>query len=302
MLFYWRRDDYADNMRDGPDFHLNRSQRRLHDLDLGDSLWAVTLTNDGRYVIAAELIVAAMTGNPTGYVYGAYRVWGDPDRSRYFDVTEQPDAEPLLRSLSFQPSTPVLGHAFQGSSGLRELDQDDEARLRAWSRDLPLYPSDHIAPEAATAARLHIRQQQLTDAGEFDPASVVDARQRTVAAIVRRRGQPEFRQRLIAAYAGRCAISGCDAAEALEAAHIISYQGTQTNHPANGLLLRADLHTLFDLGLIAVDVIIMTVVIAPSLMTTTYAALAGVQLHEPEDEAARPSRAALKAHRSQSAT
>jgi len=296
MLFYWRRDDYADNMRDGPDFHLNRSQRRLHNLDLEDSLWAITLTDDGRYVVAAELIVAAKTGNSPGYVYGAYRVWGDPDRSRYFDVAEQPDAEPLLRDLSFQPTSRVLAQSFQGPGGLRELSAEDEARLRDWSGELPLYPSDRIALESVTAARLHIHQQGLTDAGEFDPASVVDARERTVAAIVRRRGQPEFRQRLIAAYAGRCAISGCDAVEALEAAHIIPYQGEQTNHPTNGLLLRADLHTLFDLGLIAVDVATMTVVIAPVLKPTTYAALAGIPLYEPEDVEARPSRSALEDH------
>jgi HNH endonuclease len=32
----------------------------------------------------------------------------------------------------------------------------------------------------------------------------------------------------------------------LEAAHISPYRGEEDNHPENGLLLRADLHTLFD--------------------------------------------------------
>src|SRR5271155_3471993 len=39
----------------------------------------------------------------------------------------------------------------------------------------------------------------------------------------------------------------------LEAAHISPYRGLQSNHPQNGLLLRADLHSLFDLGMLAVD-------------------------------------------------
>jgi hypothetical protein len=65
-----------------------------------------------------------------------------------------------------------------------------------------------------------------------------DARDRTLASIVRRRGQPQFRERLLAIYDGRCAISGCNAVEALEAAHISPYKGRHTNHPQNGLLFR----------------------------------------------------------------
>ncbi|WP_336979879.1 HNH endonuclease signature motif containing protein [Altererythrobacter fulvus] len=54
------------------------------------------------------------------------------------------------------------------------------------------------------------------------------------------------------AYEGRCAISGCDVREVLEAAHIMPYLGEETNDVRNGLLLRADLHTLFDLGLLKI--------------------------------------------------
>ena len=81
----------------------------------------------------------------------------------------------------------------------------------------------------------------------------MDGRERAIGAIVRRRGQPAFRRALLEAYHERCAVTGCDAPEALEAAHVVPYRGVATNHPANGLLLRADLHALFDLGLIAVD-------------------------------------------------
>ena len=31
------------------------------------------------------------------------------------------------------------------------------------------------------------------------------------------------------------------------------YRGTKDNHPDNGLLLRADIHTLFDLDMIGID-------------------------------------------------
>ena len=37
------------------------------------------------------------------------------------------------------------------------------------------------------------------------------------------------------------------------AAHIIPYKGSSTNHVQNGILLRADIHTLFDLDLLRID-------------------------------------------------
>jgi len=39
----------------------------------------------------------------------------------------------------------------------------------------------------------------------------------------------------------------------LEAAHIIPYKGSSTNHVQNGILLRADINTLFDLDLLRID-------------------------------------------------
>ena len=39
----------------------------------------------------------------------------------------------------------------------------------------------------------------------------------------------------------------------IQAAHIIPYKGSSTNHVQNGILLRADIHTLFDLDLLRID-------------------------------------------------
>ena len=112
----------------------------------------------------------------------------------------------------------------------------------------------------------------------FDPANVEDARKRILRSIAQRRGQKAFRNNLIVAYDGRCAITGCSIRDVLEAAHIYPYRGPDTNKVANGLLLRADLHTLFDCGLLAVDTSTMTVIVAPQLRTSEYAAFQGVPL------------------------
>ena len=130
----------------------------------------------------------------------------------------------------------------------------------------------------------------------FEPASLEDARQWIRTAIVRRRGQPRFRAELIQAYKGQCAVTGCTAIDALEAAHIVPYLGEQTNVAENGLLLRADVHTLFDLGLISIDSKSMSIIVHAKLAESEYADLDGKRLSTPGDPAKRPSRKALEEH------
>lgn len=106
------------------------------------------------------------------------------------------------------------------------------------------------------------------EAGAFDAHSVDDARSRVIAAIVRRRGQRSFREALLKAYSGACAITGCTIPAILEAAHVHPYKGDHTNVVNNGLLLRADVHTLFDLGLIAIEPQTLIVRVSPELAGT----------------------------------
>lgn len=130
----------------------------------------------------------------------------------------------------------------------------------------------------------------------FDPDKVEDARKKIVMSIAYRQGQQQFREKLLNFYEGRCVISGCDVKQVLEAAHIIPYLGIDTNHIANGLLLRADLHTLFDLYLISVNPESMTVVVAPQLLHTYYEELSNKKLFLPEIAGTYPSKEALEKH------
>jgi len=127
----------------------------------------------------------------------------------------------------------------------------------------------------------------------FDPAQMEDARSRVLREIVQRQGQAEFREALLAAYGGRCCVSGCEVEPLLEAAHIVPYQGPATNHTQNGLLLRADLHSLFDLGLLTVDPETLIVRIHPSITEPDYTRLDGVSLKLPTDRSSGPSTEAL---------
>jgi hypothetical protein len=143
----------------------------------------------------------------------------------------------------------------------------------------------------------HDRAKASTIAAtDFEVDRIEDARERQIAEVIRRKGQAKFRAALISAYKGRCVVTGCDALDALEAAHIVPYNGEHTNHVQNGLLLRADLHSLFDLGLLAIDPKTMTVVLSQQLVESDYRNLAGTPIAKPSDDSVAPSQEALHKH------
>ncbi len=77
--------------------------------------------------------------------------------------------------------------------------------------------------------------------------------EKTLREIKTRRGQPEFRQSLLLIFKGKCCVTGCNVESVLEAAHIIPHSEESNYSVLNGLLLRADIHTLYDLNLIGID-------------------------------------------------
>ncbi len=113
------------------------------------------------------------------------------------------------------------------------------------------------------------------ETGPYTPTGE-DSRERARRSILLRRGQGAFRRSLVRRYGGRCCVTGCDLADLLEGAHIDPYRGTHTNHPENGLLLRADIHTLFDLDLLGIDPDAGTVHLHPAAARAGYAELDGV--------------------------
>jgi hypothetical protein len=69
---------------------------------------------------------------------------------------------------------------------------------------------------------------------------------------LQRRGQNTFRNSLIDIYGG-CALTGCTTISVLEAAHVKPVSDGGTDGRQNGVLLRVDLHKLFDANLLAID-------------------------------------------------
>jgi putative restriction endonuclease len=159
------------------------------------------------------------------------------------------------------------------------------------------HPALFLLTRSGSMPSLDQIQAEQDKRAAFNPDTVRDGREWVLASIVRRRGQAAFRNSLIQAYGGTCPVTGCQVEPILEAAHIIPYLGPTTHHVQNGLLLRADIHTLFDLQLLAVDPESLAVVISPTLTASEYAPLASRSLALPTNPKHHPSRDALRAHR-----
>lgn len=138
---------------------------------------------------------------------------------------------------------------------------------------------------------------ELADAaeaiGRSDPDDEGEGKKKILREVAIRLGQPKFRDELVQAYGGKCAVSGCAILQILQAAHISPYNGAKTNHVTNGILLRADIHTLFDLGLLRIDSESRVVSIASPLHGTEYEQFAGKRIADPAKNSQWPLKAAF---------
>ncbi|RYE65313.1 MAG: hypothetical protein EOO81_12860 [Oxalobacteraceae bacterium] len=86
----------------------------------------------------------------------------------------------------------------------------------------------------------------------ISPVAAEAARYGQPRMVTPRLGQGSFRVAVTESYMRRCAMTGEKTLPVLEAAHIRPFAQEGPHLPNNGLLLRADLHTLFDRGLMTI--------------------------------------------------
>jgi putative restriction endonuclease len=115
-----------------------------------------------------------------------------------------------------------------------------------------------------------------------------------------RLGQATFRIAVLDAYDRACAITGEHSLPALEASHIRSYAQAGPHEIRNGLLLRADLHRLFDTGYVTVTPD-LHLEVSPRLRTDyrngrSYYPFHGTTLRVPAADRDRPDKGFLEWH------
>lgn len=165
-------------------------------------------------------------------------------------------------------------------------------RIDFFRKEFPLvldkFSTEGIIPEFETK----VVDQSFLEMSEYLP-SEVDARISQIARMVSRQGQQRFREALIKYYGTKCMITGCEIPQAIEAGHVNPYRGKKDNHPANGLLLRRDLHALFDCNMIGIHPDDLKVHIHPSLKNSEYFSLENKVILLPRNGLS-PSREALE--------
>lgn len=104
--------------------------------------------------------------------------------------------------------------------------------------------------------------------------------------------QSKFRKELLLAYDNTCAVTGSKVDFLLEAAHIVPYFGERSNVISNGILLRSDIHDLFDLYVDGKRLLNITkdyiVEIHPSLIDSEYGQFNGKKILLPSKEEWHP--------------
>jgi hypothetical protein len=62
-----------------------------------------------------------------------------------------------------------------------------------------------------------------------------------------------FREEVLTAYGYKCAFTGCEIPNLVEAAHVVPYFGVESDNVQNGILFRVDIHRAFDSGKFDID-------------------------------------------------
>lgn len=168
----------------------------------------------------------------------------------------------LTRISKYRRSTEALTPATQvGCTLLRDLRFFDPIEEQTRPVDFApnvvqgrVYDIDELAAEHPVL----VAAAQLIAPGAVTPGAPVplDVHQRMFGDArlqVVRLGQDAFKAVIAHNYGYHCAITGDKVRPVLEAAHILPVAAGGQHRPDNGLLLRSDMHTLYDRGYIAVD-------------------------------------------------
>ncbi len=163
---------------------------------------------------------------------------------------------------------------------------EDAARLLAHIRHRtgidatlrsPAQMMDNDAIEALKGSLEESGRLNTASPSPSSPEIAVDGKRVEQVLRVIREGQTDFRKRLMEHYGAVCMVTGTAHASVIDAAHIKPYNGLSTNALGNGLLLRKDIHALFDGGLLEISPDLL-VSVSDAITDPSYRVLHGQRL------------------------
>ena len=173
----------------------------------------------------------------------------------------------------------------------------------SWSPNIVSYKAYEAGDAEGRALwdRLSEAMAQWPHAAEREPAGHGPvARYGEPAPVKPRLGQGAFRISVMDAYGRACAVSGGRVLPALEAAHIRPYADGGPHDVSNGILMRRDIHSVFDAGYVTIDLDLRFVVSERVKSDfnngSEYRRLHGARLAVPARPGWAPSREALAWH------
>lgn len=181
----------------------------------------------------------------------------------------------LCRSLRVICDRVRMTASIRGSVFLTAMKQDevDEQLMNVLNRSL--------GPALVTYSLLDADDAYVPRTREDDEAGM--PMEFAAKSIRARRGEKRLRTLLRQSYGDRCGISGPCPRDLLEVAYIVPFPTGNVHSMANALLLRSDLHTLWDLNLIGIDPDDLKVQVSKKLKGTMYEELNGQSIVAPKD-------------------
>ena len=180
-------------------------------------------------------------------------------------------AEPILEEVSWKESDLRMAQSSLTFTESESLFSGDDLTVE-YGFGAELW---RLTEEAIKDFKIRLRNPKQSKRADTEQEAIYLIEERARKA---RKGQGAFRDTLINLYGQKCMVSGCTAEQALEAAHIIPYAHTKCNLPENGLLLRADIHTLFDQLLLSINPNSLKVIISQDIAHTEYATLQDIAI------------------------
>ncbi|MCB1543976.1 MAG: HNH endonuclease [Methylobacteriaceae bacterium] len=234
------------------------------DVAAGDAL-VIWTHEDAEYGKGLGLTATAVAGHVT--------VQGETLKIVLRDVKL---VQPHIRliELSPGPSGSALLDSLKGDRHLRTIEVSDEHISQFWKAigDIKRARQERIAAYTRSMPK-SAEEIALAD----DALQIAEGFERRFAKVEVRPDQADFRRALIDLYGAKCLVSGSRIEAVIEAAHIVPFsEGVRfRNDVGNGLLLRADIHKLFDKFLISIRPEDSRVVVASLLKGAAYEKLEG---------------------------
>ena len=216
-------------------------------------LWAYSQTLDGSVSRSPGSPVAEVSGKIGRAVTGVY------NKVMNFRAIDPTDPRAGLKASGENPKK-VWSDYFDSSHGILDIERIDRDYRSTWGKRAEIF-----VPQPP-------KYSVWGEAPDDNEVAIQEFAKRV------RKGQPKFRKNLLVAYDGMCAVSGTGPEEVLEAVHILSHAGYGINKIENGILMRSDLHSLFDAALLKISPETMEIEINDSLSGTDYWQYHGARL------------------------